>query len=88
MNRQTWYYFGYTRGVMQIHSSNQEFLDKMIVMKPNERRLKVNSGESYIYMVSTDVKKNTFVRKYRDIVEGENRENPDADFPERQLSFC
>jgi hypothetical protein len=76
MNRHTWYYFGYTRGVMQIHSSNQEFLDKMIVMKPNERRLKVDSGESYIYMVSTDVKKNTFVRKYRDIVEGENQENP------------
>jgi len=76
MNRKTWYYFGYTRGVMQIHSSNQEFLDKMMVMKPNERRLKVSSGESYIYMVSTDVKKNTFIRRYRDIVEEEKLENP------------
>jgi len=61
---------------MQIHSSNQEFLDKMMVMKPNERRLKVSSGESYIYMVSTDVKKNTFIRRYRDIVEEEKLENP------------
>jgi hypothetical protein len=76
MDRRTWYYFGYTRGVMQIHSSNQAFLDKMKNMKPNERRLKVTSGESYIYMVSTDVKKNAFVRKYREIVEGENQENP------------
>ena len=63
MDRRTWYYFGYTRGVMQIHSSNQAFLDKMKDMKPNDRRLKVTSGESYIYMVSTDVKKNAFVRK-------------------------
>ncbi|MBN2273090.1 MAG: hypothetical protein JXR41_03035 [Bacteroidales bacterium] len=76
MNRQTWYYFGYTRGVMQIHSSNQAFLDRMKAMKPKERRLKVKSGESYIYMVSTDMKKNTFVRKYRNISEGEEQENP------------
>ena len=76
MDRRTWYYFGYTRGVMQIHSSNQQFLDKMIALKPNERRQKVSSGESYIYMVSTDTKKNAFVRKYRDIAEEENQENP------------
>jgi hypothetical protein len=76
MDRRTWYYFGYTRGVMQIHSSNQTFLDKMKDMKPKERRLKVTSGESYIYMVSTDVKKNAFVHRYREIVEGENQENP------------
>ncbi len=76
MNRQTWYYFGYTRGVMQIHSSNRQFLDKMIAMKPNERRQKVSSGESYIYMVSTDMKKNAFVRKYRDLVEGDSQDNP------------
>ncbi|MBN1416470.1 MAG: hypothetical protein JW973_15305 [Bacteroidales bacterium] len=75
MDRNTWYYFGYTRGVMQIHSSNRLFLDKMIAMKPKERRLKVRSGESYIYMVSTESKKNAFVRKYRDMMEGENREN-------------
>jgi hypothetical protein len=67
LDRRTWYYFGYTRGVMQIHSSNGEFLDRMKKLKPNERRLKVTSGESYIYMVSTDVKKNAFVRKFREI---------------------
>jgi hypothetical protein len=68
-DRRTWYYYGYTRGVMQIHSSNGAFLDRMMKMKPNERRLKVTSGESYIYMVSTDVKKNAFVRKFRDAAE-------------------
>jgi hypothetical protein len=69
LDRRTWYYFGYTRGVMQIHSSNSEFLDRMMKLKPNERRLKVTTGESYIYMVSTDVKKNAFVRRFRDLSE-------------------
>ena len=69
LDRRTWYYFGYTRGVMQIHSSNNEFLDQMKKLKPNERRQKVTSGESYIYMVSTDVKKNTFLRRYREMQE-------------------
>ncbi len=69
LDRRTWYYFGYTRGVMQIHSSNNEFLERMKKLKPNERRLNVTTGESYIYMVSTDVKKNTFLRRYREVYE-------------------
>jgi hypothetical protein len=69
LDRRTWYYFGYTRGVMQIHSSNNEFLERMKKLKPNERRQNVTTGESYIYMVSTDVKKNTFLRRYREIYE-------------------
>ncbi len=75
IDRNTWYYFGYTRGVMQIHSSNRAFLDKMIAMKPNERRQKVTSGESYIYMVSTDMKKNEFIRRYREVLEQRSQEN-------------
>ena len=69
LDRRTWYYFGYTRGVMQMLSSNGAFLDRMMKLKPTERRLKVSSGESYIYMVSTDVKKNTFLRRYRELSE-------------------
>jgi hypothetical protein len=74
LDRRTWYYFGYTRGVMQILSSNGEFLNRMMKLKTGERRLKVSSGESYIYMVSTDVKKNTFLRRYREIEEEHNQE--------------
>ena len=72
-DRRTWYYFGYTRGVMQIHSSNGAFLDRMIKLKPTERRMKVISGESYIYMVSTDVKKNAFIRRFRDISDAQGQ---------------
>ncbi len=73
-DRRTWYYFGYTRGVMQVHSSNNEFLERMKKLKPNDRRQKVTKGESYIYMVSTDVKKNTFMRRYREVQEQQQQE--------------
>jgi hypothetical protein len=66
-----WYYFGYTRGVLQVLSSNKEFLDPIIAMKPKERKQKV-SGKgtlSFIYMVSTDRKKALFYRRYQDILE-------------------
>jgi len=68
-DRRTWYYFGYTRGVMQVHSSNTMYLDRMKDLKQRNRRLKVKSGESYIYMVSTDAKRNTFYRRYTDLLE-------------------
>jgi hypothetical protein len=74
-DRRTWYYFGYTRGVMQIHSSNSVFLDKMKKLKPGDRRMKEATGESYIYMVSTDAKKNTFLRRYREISETQGKED-------------
>jgi hypothetical protein len=77
-DRRTWYYFGYTRGVMQIHSSNNTFLEKIKKLKTADRRQKVTTGESYIYMVSTDVKKNSFLRKFREITEAAQApaENP------------
>jgi hypothetical protein len=71
LDRRTWYYFGYTRGVMQVHSSNNTFLDLMKELKPNEREMKIGSGDSYVYMVSTDVKKNTFMKRYREVKEQE-----------------
>ncbi|HJX70706.1 MAG TPA: hypothetical protein VJ346_02105 [Bacteroidales bacterium] len=66
-----WYYFGYTRGVLQVLSSNKEFLDPIIAMKPNERKQKVHGkgSLSYIYMVSTDRKKALFYRRYQDVLE-------------------
>jgi hypothetical protein len=69
LDRRTWYYFGYTRGVMQIHSSNSEFLDKIKKLKTADRRMKTTGGESFIYMVSTDVKKNAFLKRYRQSTE-------------------
>jgi hypothetical protein len=76
LDRRTWYYFGYTRGVMQVHSSNTEFLDKIQKLKATDRRQKVATGESYIYMISTDVKKNSFLKRFREITEEQQNAVP------------
>jgi hypothetical protein len=74
LDRRTYYYFGYTRGVMQTLSSNRVYVETIMNMKTRDRKKSVGRGEtSYIYMISTDRKKNGFVRKYRESLEG----NPD-----------
>lgn len=77
LDRRTWYYFGYTRGVMQVHSSNSVFLDKIQKLKATDRRQKVTTGESYIYMISTDVKKNAFLKRYREVTEEQQNVQPE-----------
>jgi hypothetical protein len=74
IDKKHWYYFGYTRGVMQTHSSNQEYIDRIKVLKPNERKQKIRTkagGLSYIYMVSTERKKDAFYYKYLRTLEDE-----------------
>jgi hypothetical protein len=71
LDQKTYYYFGYTRGVMQTLSSNREYVETIMNMKTNDRKMKVPRNEtSYIYMISTDRKKNGFYRRYRDIMDG------------------
>jgi hypothetical protein len=71
IDRRTYYYFGYTRGVMQTLSSNRVFVETIMNMKARDRKMKVERGEtSYIYMISTDRKKNNFIRRYQESLEG------------------
>lgn len=71
IDRRTFYYFGYTRGVMQTLSGNKEYVETIMNMKPRDRKMKVPRGEtSYIYMISTARKKEIFYQKYRDALEG------------------
>ncbi len=70
VDKRTYYYFGYTRGVMQTLSSNREYVETIMNMKTRDRKLKVRRGEtSYIYMIATDRKKTNFYRRYRDAME-------------------
>lgn len=72
IDRRTYYYFGYTRGVMQTLSSNREYVETLMNSKPGDRKQKVAKGEtSYLYLVSTDQKKNRFLRRYRESQEAE-----------------
>jgi len=66
MNDKSWYYFGYTRGIMQALSSNRKFLDSFEYLKVNARKLKVKSGEiPYTYMVAVNRKLQMFLRRMR-----------------------
>lgn len=72
IDERTWYYFGYTRGVMQSYSNNRDFLDILTKLNTNQRSKKVKSGEvSYIYMVASDRKISNFRRRMRMIQEGD-----------------
>lgn len=78
-----WYYFGYSRGVLQSLSSNRDFNMKLQELNPNQRKLKVRSGETpYIYMVAVGQKLSRFLRRFRDQEEeGENIEEDNEFIP-------
>lgn len=71
----TWYFFNYQRGVLQAISSNTKFNDEINKVKPDKR---TNKGEkdNLTYMLSTDRKKNDFIKKL-DSAEGENEAEPE-----------
>lgn len=72
----TYYYFGYTRGVMQTLSSNRFYDETIMNMKVRERKHKAeHNQESYLFLISTDQKKSVFYRRYLNSKENENKED-------------
>ncbi len=72
IDENNWYYFGYTRGVMQTLSSNQYYNDIIQDIPNRKRKLKVDRGEtSYIYLVSKDAKMVRFLKRIEDAKERE-----------------
>ena len=61
----TWWYFNYSRGVMQAISSDVKFNDAINNMKP-EKRVAESKGDTppYEFMLSTDRRKAEFVKKF------------------------
>ncbi len=61
---QTWYFFSYSRGVMQAVSSDDKFNSIIRELKPDKKVQDVkNNGQQYQYMLSTERRKNDFLRK-------------------------
>lgn len=61
----TWWYWNYSRGVMQAISSDNKFNDAINGMKP-DKRVAESKGDTppYEFMLSTDRKKAEFVKKF------------------------
>ena len=61
----TWYFFSYTRGLMQVISSDTKFNDEINKVKPDKRQSKGSKGEpSYEYILSTDRTVKNFLKKW------------------------
>ena len=65
LDRNIWYYFAYTRGVMHVLSSNPAFNLTVGELKTKQRQLKTKRDEEpYIFIVSTGRKKDMFLRGF------------------------
>ena len=75
-----WYYFGYTRGVMQTFSSDPEYVGIIRDLPVRTRRMNVPARETrYIYMLATDTKLAQFFSGYQRHLSGEDYEGDQED---------
>ena len=66
---QQWYYFSYTRGLIQAISSNTGFNDAITKVKPDKRINKMKDKPDIEYMLSTDRAVKNFLRKMQPVQE-------------------
>ncbi len=72
-----WYYFGYTRGVMQTSSSNRMYNGIIAGIKTRKRKLKTSRREvPYVYVVATQRKRQLFLRRFTEEMETETEPEP------------
>ena len=75
LDDKNYYYFGYTRGVMQAYSSNNDFIGLLRGLPLRQRQMDVPRGQTpYIFMVSSDTRIRNFLRNYMHYSQGEARE--------------
>jgi hypothetical protein len=75
LDQKTWYYFGYTRGVMHMLSSNRNFNLTINDLKTSQRQMKTAKNEiPYVFIVTTADKKNAFLRQFMQEEAGEEEQ--------------
>lgn len=61
-----YYYFSYTRGVMQTLSNNEDYVNAIQAIKKRKRKLKTSRRETpYRYIIATEQNKVQFIRNIR-----------------------
>lgn len=64
-DKDTWWYFKYSRNVMQAFSSQDEFNTAITELKADKRKLKVDRGEApYSFMLSSKRRRDDFIGKF------------------------
>jgi hypothetical protein len=62
-----WYFFSYTKGLMQVLSSSSDFNQIINDLKPDKKKYKPEKGEEpFKYMLSTPKKLKDFQKRFRD----------------------
>jgi hypothetical protein len=80
VNESTWYYIAYNPGVLQVLSSNKEFNEGILAIKPDKRHIKGVNGETpYDYSVASVDKKNRFLKRWESENRGEVSTSDDED---------
>lgn len=63
LDQNNWYFFTYTRGLMQVYSSSETFNSIIMEVKPDKRKLSAEKGQMpYQYMLSNKRKLNDFLK--------------------------
>lgn len=75
-----WYYFNYKRGLMQAYSSETAFNEIITNIKGNNRKLKINRGEtSYVFFLSNKKKRNKFLQQIGQGIDDGSEDDDDGD---------
>ena len=64
IDKATWYYFEYFKGVLKTYSSNKEFNEIIKDLKAKKRKQDVEKGPSFQFTIGSEKMKNTFVSKF------------------------
>lgn len=80
LSKNDWYFFSYTREVMQAVSSDENFNIFIEELKDDKKKLKTSRKEArYSFYLSSETRKNIFIKKFTmDELEEEARENMDV----------
>ena len=67
IDRNSWFFFNYKRGLMQAYATNTAFNEVLRGIKTSKRKLDVPRGEQqYMFFLSNVTRKNQFLRQFED----------------------
>jgi hypothetical protein len=73
LDDKNYFYFGYTRGTMQVYSNNTSFVEILKKLPLKARKMDTERGQTpYSYMITTDTKFRTFLRNYNQHLKGDS----------------
>lgn len=65
VDKNNWFFFNYTRGILQVISSDNDFNTIIKETKPDKRKAKAEKGQqAYQFMYSSEKKKRDFLRSF------------------------